>query len=646
MIFHVSKQGNNHNTGTFDAPFLTISHAANLAESGDTIIVHEGEYREWVKPKNSGNSNFERITYKAADNEKVHIKGSERIENWELVEGTIWKTTLPNTFFGDFNPYSKKLWGDWLLYPVPPENFVHAGDVYLNGVSFFEAKDMDDLKSNEKRIEGVPVPWGIKKEYIANSDQTLYKWLAYVDDNNTTIYANFQEYNPNKELTEINVRKYCFFPETHYVNYITVSGFELSQAACTWAPPTGEQAGLIGPNWSKGWIIENNIIHDAKCSGISLGKSIHTGNSESTRTTRKAGYQYQLEIVFRALENGWEKEKVGSHIVRNNKIFDCGQNGIVGHMGCAFSDIHDNEIYNIATKYEFYGHEIAGIKLHAAVDTYIHHNKIHKCTLGTWLDWQAQGTRVSQNLYYNNCRDFFIEVTHGPCVVDNNIFGSNYTFDNVAQGIAYVNNLCLGGTRKIDTLDRSTPYHLAHSTKIMGFAHVYGGDDRMYNNIFVYNDNIPENLSCGTSVYDTAPDNYETYINVILSFGVNNDHGRYLKVPQPAYIHQNAYLQGAKAYIHENDNFVENKNIDCKFIEENNKVYLSITLSENFINHTVEILKSSQLGSTRISEGTYEDANGKEIIFDTDINGIKRDNLSIVGPIANLKAGVNKIRIW
>ena len=80
--------------------------------------------------------------------------------------------------------------------------------------------------------------------------------------------------------------------------------------------------------------------------------------------------------------------------MRRNRIHDCGQTGIVGHLGCVFSVIEDNHIHHIATKREFYGYEIGGIKLHAAIDTVIRHNLIEDCTLGTWLDWQAQGTRV------------------------------------------------------------------------------------------------------------------------------------------------------------------------------------------------------------------------------------------------------------
>ena len=50
-------------------------------------------------------------------------------------------------------------------------------------------------------------------------------------------------------------------------------------AATPWTPPTADQPGLLGANWSKGWIIENNIIHDSKCSGISLGKEGLTGDN-------------------------------------------------------------------------------------------------------------------------------------------------------------------------------------------------------------------------------------------------------------------------------------------------------------------------------------------------------------------------------
>ena len=48
--YHVAVTGCDFEDGTKDHPFRTISRAALLAMAGDRVIVHEGEYREWVKP--------------------------------------------------------------------------------------------------------------------------------------------------------------------------------------------------------------------------------------------------------------------------------------------------------------------------------------------------------------------------------------------------------------------------------------------------------------------------------------------------------------------------------------------------------------------------------------------------------------------
>lgn len=468
--YHVAKSGSDKGKGTIKDPFLTISQASSIAEAGDTIIVYEGEYREWVKPKNPGLSDVRRITYQAAKGEKVVIKGSERINDWKPVEGNVWKVVLESEFFGDYNPYQKEIFGDWLVYNPGK----HLGDVYLNGMSFYEAENYEQLREPSVRND-VLDHWTNKNTPIHNPEQTKFVWFAEVEDDYTTIYANFHNYNPNEELVEINVRRSCFYPEETGIDYITVKGFEMCHAATPWTPPTADQPGLLGPNWSKGWIIEDNIIHDSKCSAISIGKEASTGDNYSSRRKDKPGYQYQLESVFLARHSGWSKERIGSHIIRNNKIYDCGQNGIVGHLGCVFSEISNNHIYNIGIKREFYGHEIGGIKLHAAIDVQIHHNRIHDCSLGTWLDWQTQGTRVSKNIFYRNNRDLFVEVSHGPYLVDHNILTADYALDNHAQGGAYVNNLIRGKMVHRKMLDRSTPYHIPHSTEIAGFAVTYGG---------------------------------------------------------------------------------------------------------------------------------------------------------------------------
>lgn len=640
ITYHVAKSGADSNPGSKENPFLTIGAAAVIARAGDTIIVHEGEYREWVKPREGGLSNLRRITYQAAEGEHVAIKGSERVQSWENVGGSVWKAALPNTLFGEYNPYEKVVIGDWLVYPA--DRAVHLGDVYLNGMSFYEAETLEGVRNPSVSTE-VLDNWTQEVVPVKNPEQTKYRWFATVDAEATTIYANFHGADPNRELVEINVRKCCFYPGKTGVDYITVRGFELSHAATPWSPPTGDQPGLIGAHWSRGWIIENNVIHDSKCSAISIGKEASTGDNFRTYRKDKPGYQYQLESVFTARKLGWSRERIGSHIIRNNTIYDCGQNGIVGHLGCVFSEIHDNHIYNIALKREFYGHEIAGIKLHAAIDVQIHHNHIHDCSLGTWLDWQAQGTRVSKNLYYNNNRDLFIEVSHGPCIVDYNILGSKYSLDNHAQGGAYVHNLFAGKIILKKMLNRATPYHAPHSTDVTGYAMVYGADDRLYQNLFVGGNTAD---LVGTAVYDGCTASLEEYMHAVDAMQPG-DLEIFEKVEQPAYVRGNSYLNGAKAFDREADK-LERVDFEAAFTLEqaDGAVYLCITLPEGFEACSFAPQTTESLGRVRIVDADFEHPDGSPLALDSDYLDTAVSGKSVTGPLSCLKAGQNRVKVW
>ena len=164
---HVSPAGSDQNTGTSAAPFRTIQHAADLARPGDVITVHEGVYRERVNPPRGGESAAKRIVYQAASGGKVEIKGSEIVKNWEKVQEDVWKVTLPNAFFGKFNPYSDLIQGDWFL---PQGRQHHTGAVYLNGQWLAETISLDNV---------LKTTW---KEPI---------WFGQVDASHTTIWAQF-----------------------------------------------------------------------------------------------------------------------------------------------------------------------------------------------------------------------------------------------------------------------------------------------------------------------------------------------------------------------------------------------------------------------------------------------------------------------
>ncbi len=206
--YHVAKTGNDSNSGTLEMPFLTIQAAANIALPGDVITVHEGVYREQITPARGGESDSKRIVYRAAPDEKVEIKGSEIITGWEKVKNGVWKVTIPDSFFGDYNPYRDSIYGDW-FYDLGRVH--HTGEVFLNGKSLYE----------KETIEKVYNPVANKK--IDDPDGSTYTWYCKNSENSTTIWANFHSSDPNNVLVEISVRPTCFYPEKLYLDYITIN---------------------------------------------------------------------------------------------------------------------------------------------------------------------------------------------------------------------------------------------------------------------------------------------------------------------------------------------------------------------------------------------------------------------------------------
>ncbi len=643
MIYYVSVKGNDQAAGTKDAPFRTINRAASVAVAGDTVRVFGGTYREWVDPKNGGNSEHQRIVYEAVEGEHPIIKGSEIVTDWERVKGTVWKKELSNELFGDWNPYALQIEGDWLLDPFKDYR-AHLGDVYINGISTFEATSMEDLYDSTPRTVWFQNSRRCADELILHPEHTVYKWFAEVDVETTTLYCNFQEYDPNKELIEINVRPCCFYPKATGINYITLRGFEIAQAACPWTPPTSNQIGMVGPHWSKGWIIEQNDMHDAKCSAVSLGKEESTGHNEYTRFNRKSGHRYQLEAVFRALQRGWSRETVGSHIVRDNEIHDCGQNGIVGHLGCIFSRIEHNHIYNIGVKHEFWGHEMAGIKFHGAIDSLICRNNIHNCTLGTWMDWQTQGSRITGNLYYDNNRDIMIEVSHGPYVLDHNLFMDHYGFDNMSQGGAILHNLFCGKVFNKPVMDRSTPYHFPHSTLVAGYSETISGDDRYYNNLFLgLWEGSTEKLGQFTKHLDYHSDP-EEYARIIAENPQGGDK-LFNGTPQPLWLAGNAYSGYSIPSVHEKAPIMAD-GIQAEVVREGDEWSLRLTVPEALTQARCEPVTTERLGEPRLVVQAFEEPDGRPLDLTKDLTGALHTEQLLPGPFATLHTGEQMIKIW
>ena len=630
MEYHVMKSGNDNQEGTYHSPFRSISKAASIALPGDIVTVHQGVYREWVNPKNGGTQQH-RITYRATRGEKVVITGAEVITDW-IPEGGIWRTQLPNEFFGEYNPYATVIGGDWYF---EKEKIFHTGEVYLNGKSMYEAQSLEGVKEPQET------------ENSCDKAGSIYTWYCQVDKENTTIWANFHGEDPRHGHVEINVRPFVFWPQQTGRGYITVKGFTLKQGATQWAPPTALQEGLIGPHWSKGWIIEDNVISDSKNVAISLGKEISTGHNEWTGTGLKGGTQREREVIFRALHYvDWHKDNVGGHIVRNNIIQDCEQAGIVGHLGSAFCTIENNHIFRIHHKRQYHGAEVGGIKLHAAIDTKITGNVIHDSYRGLWLDWQAQGTHVSRNvLYDNSSEDFMVEVCHGPYTVDHNLFLSEWALKDMSSGGAFVHNLFLGKIAACTEHTRTTPYHFPHDTAVYGVSHILGGDNRFYNNIFIRDleDEQVSGLSSfwsGAIQMDGVP-GWATFMKTPVGISQYDDYpspeDNLDETPHdlrklPIHAGNNLYLNDARPYLKE----VNPKVYPTSFIEveildrEQGKVKVSIK-NASLLEIGCQLITTETLGMSYHAEMNYEEPDGSPFCFDRDFFGKKKERI-LPGP--------------
>lgn len=172
---HVRPNGDDQAAGAEERPLRTVQAAAERAMPGDTVTVHAGVYREWVRPPRGGESEPAGAScYRAAKGERVEIEGSEEVKGWVKVGQDIWKTSVPNERFGGFNPYREVIHGDSF---DPRGRKHHVGAIYLDGEWLTEAAALEDVL---KQKEGAPL------------------WFGEVDAATTTLWARFPGSEPER----------------------------------------------------------------------------------------------------------------------------------------------------------------------------------------------------------------------------------------------------------------------------------------------------------------------------------------------------------------------------------------------------------------------------------------------------------------
>ncbi len=136
--------------GSTPGALLTIQAAADVAQAGDTIVIHAGTYRERVRPANSGTPS-DPIVYRAHEQggvvDEVLILGTETVgpesSDWQDEGGGMFSTPLASDF------YSSAMPGTGIanqLYDGSVQN--QANQVFFDGNMLLVARWPNDLERN------------------------------------------------------------------------------------------------------------------------------------------------------------------------------------------------------------------------------------------------------------------------------------------------------------------------------------------------------------------------------------------------------------------------------------------------------------------------------------------------------------------
>ena len=112
MRIYVDASAFRDGNGSEERPFKRIGDAAKIAVPGDEVLVAPGIYREYVDPIHAGTEDA-RITYRSMKPLGAVITGAEELKGWSPYQGNVWVRRIANSLFGDYNPYTTYVYGDW-----------------------------------------------------------------------------------------------------------------------------------------------------------------------------------------------------------------------------------------------------------------------------------------------------------------------------------------------------------------------------------------------------------------------------------------------------------------------------------------------------------------------------------------------------
>ena len=124
-----------------ESQFRSINEAAALANAGDTVVIHDGIYRESVRIANSG-TRAQPIRFEAAPHARVVVSGADRLDKWEKVSDT----GADNVFVTDW-PHCFINWSPTMAHPNDDYHLLigRGEQVFFNGYAMRQVLSRDKL---------------------------------------------------------------------------------------------------------------------------------------------------------------------------------------------------------------------------------------------------------------------------------------------------------------------------------------------------------------------------------------------------------------------------------------------------------------------------------------------------------------------
>ncbi len=265
---YVATNGSDINDGSVNNPFATFNKAISVMEAGDVCIVREGIYEQLLSVNKSGTpSAF--LTFKAAEGERVVMKATTAVNNWELHSGSIYKAQVSMPLGVIFNQvyYNEEIM-NWARWPNDTDGNRFTIDAkIINGGSdsHIDADGIPDIDwtdgyvwylgghsgaswtrritgSSANRINYTQIDitrWPFNPHnptiFRNNSFGRMYlmgklealdqgrEW--YYDENDGTLYFQTPDGNkPQNGSVEVAIRERCVLVEGQYVR---IEGFEI-----------------------------------------------------------------------------------------------------------------------------------------------------------------------------------------------------------------------------------------------------------------------------------------------------------------------------------------------------------------------------------------------------------------------------------